>query len=92
MSGKSMDEATNESAYELLMATKAHTYLVMLESFRNWVESVPAKDEACKKVLHRLCVLYATQNIIDDDWNGLLEPKQYELAKECVYDMLSEIR
>ena len=94
MSGKTLDEVSNESAHELYEASRAHSFLLLMLNFREFINTTnkAQSDLECLKVLKRLCALFGNCNIVDDNWGGVLENSQFEMVKEAINVLLVQIR
>jgi len=88
--GLKFDDAWNSCAVNLLKASRAHSFLLIMDKFSLFVESVG--NQAIKKVLTNLCALYGVTHILDDDWNGVLPLEQFKLIKEAADELLDLIR
>jgi len=59
----------------------------------NFVQKVQeCKSEKLKAVLNRLCILFACSHFLDENWGETLTNDQYKLIRECIYNLLKEIR
>ena len=86
----SFEEAWKECANDLLKASHTHCYYIIMISFVNKVNEIT--DEKIKKVLTRLCILFALTHFLDENWGECIPSDQYRLIKQSVYHMMSEIR
>ena len=94
MSGKTLDEVSNESAQELYEASRAHSFLLLMLNFREFIKTTnkTQNQEECAEVLKKLCALFGNCNIVDDNWGGILENNQFEMVKEAINILLVQIR
>ena len=69
---KHFDEAWNLSAIDLLKASWAHGYLILMENFVAAVKT--CENTSLKEILYKLCVFFATSAFLDDDWAGIIPP------------------
>lgn len=84
------EEAWNHCSKDLLKATWAHCYYIIMLNFVNKVHEM--KDQQIQKVLHRLAALFACTNFVDNNWGNVIERDQYRLINETVSTLLTEIR
>jgi flavocytochrome c len=84
------EEAWNHCSKDLLKATWAHCYYIIMLNFINKVHEM--KDSQIQKVLHRLAALFACTNFLDNNWGTVIERDQYRLINETVSNLLTEIR
>jgi acyl-CoA oxidase len=88
--GLSFEEAWNQCSPELLKATWAHCFYIIMNNFVHKVHDM--KNQIIQKVLHRLCALFACTNFLDNNWGNVLERDQYRIISETVATLLAEIR
>lgn len=88
--GMKWQEAFAYHSTETLLATYAHSYLLILTNFVNKVNE--CKDEKVRTVLTRLACLMACSNMLDDNWGDVLNHDQYRYIKTTVNVLLSELR
>jgi len=84
------EEAWNLNALELMKATHSHCFYIMMQTFTDKIQEV--KCEKIKKVLTRVCALYALTNILDENWGDIIEKDQYKIIRTAVNGLLNEIR
>jgi flavocytochrome c len=84
------EEAWNICSPELLKATWAHCYYIIMNNFVHKVGDM--KNSQIQKCLHRLCALFACTNFLDNNWGNVLERDQYRYINEATSTLLAEIR
>jgi len=84
------EEAWNHCSKDLLKATWAHCYYIIMLNFVNKVHEM--KDQQIQKVLHKLAALFACTNFLDNNWGNVIERDQYRLINETVSTLLTDIR
>jgi acyl-CoA oxidase len=84
------EDAFNHLSNELLKATHIHCYYIIMNNFVNRVND--CKSDSIKKVLNRLCVLFACTHIIDENWGETIGKDQFRLIRECTYNVMKELR
>jgi acyl-CoA oxidase len=89
--GKDADTARNAVALTMVRTAVSHCTYFLLQNFVERVHEV--KDAAVKKVLHRICALFALSNILDgQQWTGLLTGDQVRFADDAVAELLNALR
>ncbi len=83
-------EAFNLLGLDILHATHAHCYYIIMLNFVNKIKE--CTDIKIQKVLTRLCILFATTNFIDDNWGDIIAEGQFRIIRQVAYAMLVEIR
>ena len=59
----------------------------------NYVNQVNCcKSDSLKKVLNRLCIMFACTHILDENWGETISKDQYRLIRECTYNIMKELR
>lgn len=86
----SFDDAWNELSPQLLKAQNNHSYFLILSNFVAKVNQM--KDPIINKILHRLCVLFALTNFLDNNWSHIFERDEYRLINQAVAEILPQIR
>jgi flavocytochrome c len=86
----SFEEAWNVCSPDLLKATWAHCYYIIMNNFVHKTQEM--KDQKIQKILHRLCALFACTNFLDNNWGNVLERDQYRYINEITSTLLQEIR
>jgi acyl-CoA oxidase len=87
---KPFDEAWNICSHDLLKAANAHSYYIIMNNFVTKVNEM--QNEQIRKILARLCSLFACTNFLDNNWSHILERDQYRLISETVNNLLPQIR
>jgi acyl-CoA oxidase len=86
----SFDDAWNICSNELLKATWAHCFYIIMSTFVYKVQEM--KNSQIQKILQRLCALFACSNFLDNNWGEVLDRDQYKLINVTVSTLLQEIR
>lgn len=93
-SGLSEKEAWNKTAVDLIRATKAHTYLILIGTFIEKVSSV--NDERLKKSLKLLsdlfCLYHMEQNMATLLEDGYFNSQQAKILRSLVQKLTHEVR
>ena len=84
------EEAFNLCSNEILKATQAHCYYIIMLNFINKVKEM--KDPKIQKVLTRLCILFATTHFLDENWGDIIEQNQYRMIRTTAYNVMTELR
>lgn len=87
--GKSFDESWTLHQNESLAASFAHCHLIVINNFINQIAEA---DESLKKVLTRVCIVYALTNINDENWGDIISCNQFKLVREACYQTMAELR
>ncbi len=88
--GMKFEEAWNNCANDLLSATYAHSYYIILSNFITKIKE--CKHDDLVRVLTRLAILFACTNFLDDNWGDILANNQFQLINQIVSKVMSEIR
>jgi len=87
------DEALNACAVELCNAVRSHCFVFMLTNFVRAVHDADKLDTSVRKVLSKVCALFACSNIFDDpQWSGLITAPQKNLVKQAISELLTTLR
>lgn len=86
----SFEEAWNHCSPNLLKATYAHCYYIIMNVFVQKVHEM--NDQGIQKALHRLCALFACTNFLDNNWGNVLDRDQYRHINDAVSTLLAEVR
>jgi acyl-CoA oxidase len=86
----SFEEAWNQCANDSLKASQSHCFYIIMQSFVNRINEV--NDEPIKRVLTRLCVMYALTNFQDENWGDVIPSDQFRLIKQSILQVQGEIR
>jgi acyl-CoA oxidase len=84
------EESFFSSSIELYKAVHNHCYYIIINNFVNKINE--CKDQNIKKVLTRLCILFACTHMLDENWSETLGKDQYRLIRECSYNVMKELR
>jgi flavocytochrome c len=84
------EDAFNHLSNDLLKSTHIHCYYIIMMNFVNQVQS--CKSEKLKKVLNRLCIMFACSHMLDENWGETISKDQYRLIRECSYNVMKELR
>jgi acyl-CoA oxidase len=84
------DDAVNEYSNEVLKAAHSHCYLIIFNNFITKLKEM--KDPATNKVIHKLCILFALCNFLDENWGDLIQGDQFRMIKNVAYQIMSEVR
>jgi acyl-CoA oxidase len=88
-SRKPFDAAWNECAIDLVRASRAHCYLMIV---RNFVEALEGlNDVPVRRVMTRVCQLYALQNMEDDIGAFALTRAQQSALRQAIRELLAEV-
>lgn len=87
---KSFDDAWNACSTDLLKASYAHCFFIIMNNFVAKVHEM--KNPQIQKILARLCVLFALTNFQDNNWSNIFERDQYRLIAEGIDNILPQIR
>jgi len=84
--------ARNECALDLVQCSRAHCYLIILQSFVASVRVI--KDNSVRLALERLCRFFALSHIQEysGEWTGYLSLDQLEWIKESTRSLLRTLR
>lgn len=88
--GTSADQAWNACAMDLVHASRAHCYLVMLANFVESLEK--ATDPKVKQAMQVLCQFFALDNICADFGSFELSHSQKQLCKQAMRGLMPQIR
>ena len=88
--GAKFEEAWNNCANDLLSATYAHSYYIILSNFVNKVKE--SKHDDIVRVLTRLAILFACTNFLDDNWGDILSNNQFRLINQTITNVMAELR
>ena len=88
--GAQFGDAWNTLANDLIKATYAHCYYVIIKKFIQKVNEV--NDQKIRAVLTRLVELFAYSNFLDDNWGDVIVNGDYRDIKKAVTKCLNEIR
>ena len=85
-------DARNNSALELVHASRCHCFYIILRSFAAEIEK--AEDLKVKTVLARVCSLFALIHIQENlgDWFDYLQSSQIQWIKAATRNLLSLLR
>ncbi len=84
------DAAWNRCSIDLVTASRAHCYYVILVNF---IESLGnCKDDKVRNILTHVCVLFALQNIQEDMGSFTFTKTQQKLVREAVREVLPIVR
>lgn len=75
---------------ELYKAVHNHCFYIMINNFVKKINE--CKDSAIKKVLTKLCIMFACTHMLDENWSETLGKDQYRLIRECAYTVMNDIR
>lgn len=84
------EEAFDHLSNDLLKATHAHCYYIIMNNFVTKVNE--CKNDKLKAVLNKLCILFACTHMLDENWGETLHKDQHKIIRECSYNLLKEIR
>jgi acyl-CoA oxidase len=84
------EEAWNQCANDSLKASQSHCFYIIMQSFVNRINEI--NDEPIKRVLTRLCVMYALSNFQDENWGDVIPSDQFRLIKQSIFQVMGEIR
>ena len=88
--GMKFDDAVNELSNEVLKAVQSHCLLLIYSNFHNKVKEMT--DPSVQKVIHKLCIVFACCNFLDENWGDLIQGNTYRLIRTTVYNVMAEIR
>jgi flavocytochrome c len=88
--GLNFDDSWNKLSDQLLKVQNTHSFYLIMSNFVAKVNEV--KDEQIKKILSRLCALFANTLFLDDNWGDIFEREEFRLINESVNELLAEIR
>jgi len=88
--GKSYAEVWNANSIELINATKSHCLAFMLSNFIDEIQDI--SDAKSSQALHKVCALFGTTRILDDNWTGLFDAKGFGFCKQAVRQLLDDLR
>jgi acyl-CoA oxidase len=88
--GQKQSEAWNALSLDLYNAVRAHCLYFMLQTAIKRVKE--ATEEPIRKILTSLTALWANSILLDENWAGLLTPKQILFVREAVAQLLDQIR
>lgn len=89
--GETFDDAWAALTLKAVRTGQSHVLYFMLCKFIEMVQQ--CEDEACRRVLERVCTLFALRDVFDgQQWSGLLDISQVELAEEAVANVCSMLR
>jgi len=83
-------DAWNLLSNDLIKATYAHCYYVIIKNFILHVNDM--KDDKTRAALTRLVVLFACSNFLDDNWGDIISNSDFRDIKKTVNTCLDEIR
>ena len=84
------EEAFNLCSNEILKATQAHCYYIIMFNFINKVKEM--EDTNIQKALTRLCIVFDTTHFLDENWGDIIEQNQYSMIRTTAYNVMSESR
>lgn len=84
------EESFFSCSIELYKAVHSHCYYIMLTNFVNKIQE--CKDEKIKKVLTRLCIMFACSHMQDENWSETLNKDQFRAIRTCIIMIMKEIR
>jgi len=90
LTGMNRYDALNSCAMDMCQTVIHHCLLFMLNRFVMKVENV--HDSSIKRVLGRLCSLFACSSILDTQWAGFLNHKSLLMVKRAVKQLTTAIR
>lgn len=82
--------AWDRCSLELLAATYAHCYYVIMLNFVGKIEEM--KNIEIKKALISLCVLFACSLFADNNWSDIIDKSEMSFVQEAIRQVLAEIR
>jgi len=88
--GMSFEQAWNICSNDLLKATQAHCYYIIMQTYIEKCKEMHSKN--AQKVLQRLCLLFALTNFLDENWGDTIDCDQYRLIRQNVNGLMNEIR
>jgi len=88
-------KAKNEDAYnvfsnELLIASHAHCYYIIMSNFVN--KTNECQNPKLKNILVKLCILFACSHFLDENWGDILSKEQFRHIRDRTYTVMKEIR
>eukprot|EP01012_Entosiphon_sulcatum_P057344 TRINITY_DN810_c0_g1_i1.p1 TRINITY_DN810_c0_g1~~TRINITY_DN810_c0_g1_i1.p1 ORF type:complete len:686 (+),score=83.60 TRINITY_DN810_c0_g1_i1:2454-4511(+) len=90
--GQNYESAWNSCAVDLVHAARCHCYFIVLRNFT--LMTAALAEGPVRKVLNRLCSLFALQHIQENvgDWLGHLSHIQVRAIRAAVRQLLLELR
>ena len=84
------EEAYNYFSNELLSASYAHCYLIIMNNFVSKINE--CENLKLKNVLTKLCILFACSHFLDENWGEVLNKDQFRHIRDRCYQVMKELR
>jgi acyl-CoA oxidase len=89
--GESFDSAWAALTLKACRTGQTHVMYFMMSKFVEMVAT--CEDDACKAAISKVCALFALSDLVSgQQWNGLLDISQTELAEAACNEVCSQIR